>query len=101
MRDALTLRELADYLQMSVDSVYHLVRRGKIPGVKVGKQWRFSRAAIDRWLGCRAARTVRVVIAAGADAQGLIREALQSESHQTIVVETAEQLRQILAEFGT
>ena len=37
-------------------SRYLLVRGGKIPSQKVGRHWRFRRAAIDRWLTAVAAR---------------------------------------------
>lgn|GEM_PF-2778985 len=46
----MSLKDLAIYLQMSEASLYHLVSEGKIPGVKVGKQWRFNKKEIDSWL---------------------------------------------------
>ena len=30
--------------------LYKLAQEGKVPGQKVGKHWRFSKDAIDRWL---------------------------------------------------
>ncbi len=50
MSDVMDLGQLASYLRMSRASVYHLLSAGRIPGTKVGRQWRFSRASIDRWL---------------------------------------------------
>jgi excisionase family DNA binding protein len=41
---------LAEYLQVSKSSLYKLVQSGKVPGQKVGKHWRFSRAVIEGWL---------------------------------------------------
>ena len=49
-KNVMSLTELADYLNMSQASVYHLVADGKIPGIKIGKQWRFSTESIDKWL---------------------------------------------------
>jgi len=46
----MTISDLAEYLQVSKSSLYKLVQSGKVPGQKVGKHWRFSRAVIDRWL---------------------------------------------------
>lgn len=46
----MTISDLAEYLQVSKSSLYKLVQQGKVPGQKVGKHWRFSRAVIDRWL---------------------------------------------------
>jgi excisionase family DNA binding protein len=42
---------------MSQASLYHLVAEGKIPGIKVGKQWRFAKAKIDSWVQ-RSAETI-------------------------------------------
>jgi excisionase family DNA binding protein len=49
----LTIDQLADYLKLSKSSLYHLARRGDVPGQKIGRHWRFHKAAIDKWLGQR------------------------------------------------
>ena len=51
MEEALTVDELAEFLKVSRDTVYRLTQQGKIPGTKVGNQWRFSKARILEWLG--------------------------------------------------
>lgn len=48
--EVMTIDDLAEYLQVSKSSLYKLVQGGKVPGQKVGKHWRFSRAVIERWL---------------------------------------------------
>ena len=48
--DVMTIDELATYLKLSKSSLYHLARRGDVPGQKIGEQWRFRRDTIDRWL---------------------------------------------------
>lgn len=48
--DVLTIEELATYLKISKSSLYKIVREGKIPAQKVGRHWRFRKAAIDLWL---------------------------------------------------
>jgi len=50
MPEVMTIDDLAGYLQVSKSSLYKLVQSGKVPGQKVGKHWRFSRAVIERWL---------------------------------------------------
>lgn len=42
--------ELAEYLRISVHTVYRLAEQGRLPGRKVGKRWRFHRDAIIAWL---------------------------------------------------
>jgi excisionase family DNA binding protein len=47
--DLMTVRELADYLRCHPSSIYNLLKKSKIPAFKVGSDWRFKRAAIDKW----------------------------------------------------
>ncbi len=45
-----TVDELAAYLKVSKSTLYKLLAEGKVSGQKVGRHWRFSKAAVDRWL---------------------------------------------------
>jgi len=46
----LTLKEVAEYLKLSELSLYRLLHKGKIPGFKIGQQWRFTKNTIDKWI---------------------------------------------------
>ena len=46
----LTTEEVLDYLQVNLRTVYRLIDAGKLPAVRVGRQWRFRRKDIDTWL---------------------------------------------------
>lgn len=46
----MTLEELSLYLKIPKSTLYKLVQEGRIPGQKLGKQWRFGKDAINRWL---------------------------------------------------
>jgi len=46
----LTTEEVLEYLQVNLRTVYRLIKAGKIPAVRVGRQWRFRKADIDLWL---------------------------------------------------
>jgi len=46
----MTLREVADYLKVAAKTIYGLVQRGRLPGFKVGGQWRFRRPDIEAWV---------------------------------------------------
>ncbi|MGC8785092.1 MAG: helix-turn-helix domain-containing protein [Armatimonadota bacterium] len=48
--EVMSVRELAEYLRISVHTVYRLAEQGKLPGRKVGKHWRFHRDVIVAWL---------------------------------------------------
>jgi len=46
----MTIKQMADYLNLNERTVLKLVTDGTLPGVKVGNQWRFRKAMIDTWL---------------------------------------------------
>jgi excisionase family DNA binding protein len=46
----LTIDELSGYLKIPKSTLYKLAQEGRLPGQKVGRQWRFHRRAVDDWL---------------------------------------------------
>ena len=46
----LTVKQLADYLEISTAKVYALARDGGLPRVRIGNQWRFDQDEVDGWL---------------------------------------------------
>ena len=60
----LTTEEVLEYLQVNLRTVYRLIKAGKIPAVRVGRQWRFRRRDIDAWLESQRPRGVRSAAAA-------------------------------------
>ena len=48
--EILTVEELKSYLKIPKPTVYALAQSGRIPGVKIGKHWRFRRSDIDEWM---------------------------------------------------
>ncbi len=50
LHDLLNPQELAQYLEVDVNSVLEWATSGKMPGQKEGSNWRFERQAIDEWV---------------------------------------------------
>ena len=46
----LSVEELAKRFGVNTTTVYRLTKRGRLPGFKVGNQWRFSPAILERWI---------------------------------------------------
>ena len=46
----LTIGEVAEMLRVHPTTVYRLLKRGDIPGFKIGGNWRVSVNALDRWM---------------------------------------------------
>jgi excisionase family DNA binding protein len=46
----MTAQDVSRYLRISLSTVHHLTRTGKLKSKKVGKQWIYSKSDIDRYL---------------------------------------------------
>ncbi len=58
MEAYMTAKEAAEYLKLAERTLVRLAHEGKIPGVKIGGQWRFRRALLDEYLDTLAAQSV-------------------------------------------
>ena len=50
MREVLDIRQAADYLGISGDTLYRYASEGFIPAFKLGNRWRFKRSLLDAWM---------------------------------------------------
>jgi excisionase family DNA binding protein len=90
MEDAfLTTEEVLEYLQVNLRTVYRLIKAGKIPAVRVGRQWRFRKRDIDDWLETQRPRADRPMTVRMANA--LHRRA------RVLVVDDEEPIRNLLS----
>ncbi len=48
--DIITITNVAEYLKIKKQTVYALIAKGDIPGLKVGGSWRFDKTDIDSWI---------------------------------------------------
>ena len=65
---AMTVREVAEYLNVDQKVIYRLLNTGSLPGFKVAGTWRFKRADIDSWIEERKQLSVPVEKARAATA---------------------------------
>ena len=54
--DALDVHEAAWLLGVHIETLRRLARKGGVPAYKLGKDWRFSKKAIERWMETHHAR---------------------------------------------
>lgn len=45
-----TVKQLADFLQTSDQTISRLLKSGELKGFKVGREWRISKEAVLQWL---------------------------------------------------
>lgn len=48
--DVMDIREISSYLGIGKSKIYALIRTKKIPASRIGRQYRFYRALVDKWL---------------------------------------------------
>ena len=85
----LTTEEVLEYLQVNLRTVYRLIKAGKIPAVRVGRQWRFRKGDLDAWLETER-RGVRL-------SPALPQSASRTEAPRVLVADDEESIRELLA----
>ncbi len=76
----LTTDQVLEYLNLNLKTVYRLIKSGKLPAVRVGRQWRFKKRDLDAWL-------------AGAQPAGTSA----THRHSLLVVDDEEAVRELIA----
>ena len=46
----LTIKQVAHYLQVDTATIYGWAQQGKLPAIKVSRNWRFRKEKLDQWL---------------------------------------------------
>ena len=87
----LTTEEVLEYLQVNLRTVYRLIKAGKIPAVRVGRQWRFRKRDIDAWLDTQRPRGDRGPAVATAD-----RPQTRDGRSRVLVVDDESSIRELL-----
>jgi excisionase family DNA binding protein len=49
-REVMDIRQAAEYLGISSDSLYKYASEGFIPAFKLGNRWRFKRSLLESWM---------------------------------------------------
>ena len=50
LREVMDIRQAADYLGISGDTLYRYASEGFVPAFKLGNRWRFRRTLLDSWM---------------------------------------------------
>lgn len=46
----LTLKDICDYLSVSDDTLYRLIKFKDFPAQKIGNRWKGKKSQIDKWI---------------------------------------------------
>ncbi|GGF24264.1 hypothetical protein GCM10010954_23930 [Halobacillus andaensis] len=58
-KTTLTTQEVADYIGVSKDLVYAMVRKKEVPHVRVGTRLLFKKDSIERWLTTKEEESIK------------------------------------------
>ena len=65
VREVMDIRQAAEYLGISGDTLYRYASEGFVPAFKLGNRWRFRKSLLDGWMdeksGVRAVAMPEVV----------------------------------------
>ena len=50
VREVMDIRQAADYLGISGDTLYRYASEGFVPAFKLGNRWRFRKSLLDDWM---------------------------------------------------
>lgn len=50
LREVMDIRQAADYLGISADTLYRYASEGTVPAFRLGNRWRFKRSLLDAWM---------------------------------------------------
>jgi excisionase family DNA binding protein len=92
----LTTEEVLEYLQVNLRTVYRLIKAGRIPAVRVGRQWRFRKRDIDAWLESQRPRSSRPPAPAAASPQR-VAPAAAAGRPRVLVVDDEASIRDLLS----
>jgi excisionase family DNA binding protein len=58
VREVMDIRQAADYLGISGDTLYRYASEGFVPAFKLGNRWRFRKSLLDGWMDEKSGVTV-------------------------------------------
>ncbi len=82
----LTTEEALEYLHVSVRTVYRLIKSGKLPALRAGRQWRFRKRELDEWLATQGTLGVEGLDPPCGDGR-----------HRVLIVDDEENIRDLLS----
>ncbi len=52
-REVMDIRQAAEYLGISGDTLYRYASEGFVPAFKLGNRWRFRKSLLDGWMDAK------------------------------------------------
>jgi len=62
LREVMDIRQAADYLGISGDTLYRYASEGFVPAFKLGNRWRFRKSLLDGWMDEKSGVTPKAAV---------------------------------------
>jgi excisionase family DNA binding protein len=62
LREVMDIRQAADYLGISGDTLYRYASEGFVPAFKLGNRWRFRKSLLDSWMDEKSGVTPKTAV---------------------------------------
>jgi excisionase family DNA binding protein len=62
IREVMDIRQAADYLGISGDTLYRYASEGFVPAFKLGNRWRFRKSLLDGWMDEKSGVTAQAAV---------------------------------------
>jgi excisionase family DNA binding protein len=62
LREVMDIRQAADYLGISGDTLYRYASEGFVPAFKLGNRWRFRKSLLDNWMDEKSGVTPKAAV---------------------------------------
>jgi excisionase family DNA binding protein len=62
VREVMDIRQAADYLGISGDTLYRYASEGFVPAFKLGNRWRFRKILLDGWMDEKSGVATQAVV---------------------------------------
>ena len=62
LREVMDIRQAAEYLGISGDTLYRYASEGFVPAFKLGNRWRFKKSRLDDWMDLQSGGALRAEV---------------------------------------
>ncbi len=99
MDQLMTPQELAEYLNLNTTTVIRKAKKGELPAIKIGRQFRFDRDEVERWLLQRTVgRPAHILIVDDEPAIGaLFKESLEGKGYQVTTTTSSREALELVS----
>lgn len=102
MTEMLTSKEMQDILQVDRSTIYRMAEAGRLPAIKVGKQWRFPKKQVDAWLQTQGSTPTLAVTARSAatpePSRPVVTQSTQSDFAELFPLQCVQQIQDTFAD---